>query len=206
MNGQEYLNRISTKKRIETKKGQNGIFSSKFFWIGLIGVIGLILIMILGAILGSAGDKEKTKAFQFLAHLENTISVVQEYQPSIKSSDLRSSSASLYGVLTNINTDAMNYVTEKYNIKATKDIDKNVAEQAKTERDALNDELYKAKINGTLDRIFAYKMASEISTFMSQENELHNITKDETLKETLSQSYNSLKNLYDKFNNFSEAR
>lgn len=206
MNGQEYLNRISTEKRIETKKGQNGIFSSKFFWIGLIGVIGFILIMILGAILSSAGDKEKTKVFQFLAHLENTISVVQEYQPNIRSSDLRSSSASLYGVLTNINTDAMNYVTEKYNIKATKDIDKNVVEQAKTEQDALNDELYKAKINGTLDRIFAYKMASEISTFMSQENELHNITKDETLKETLSKSYNSLKNLYDKFNNFSEAR
>lgn len=206
MNGQEYLNRISTEKRIGTKNGQNGIFSSKFFWIGLIGVIGLILIMILGAILGSAGDKEKTKAFQFLAHLENTISVVQEYQPNIKSSDLRSSSASLYGVLTNINTDAMNYVTEKYNIKTTKDIDKNIVEQAKTEQDALNDELYKAKINGTLDRIFAYKMASEISTFMSQENELHNITKDETLKEALSQSYNSLKNLYDKFNNFSEAR
>ena len=200
MDGQEYLNRISTKNQVAIKKKRSGIFSSVFFWVGLVGVVGLLLIIVLGSILGSAGSEEKTRTFRFLAHLENTANTVQEYQPNIKSSDLRSSSASFYSVLTNTNSEVMNLVSEKYGIKSAKDIDKNILEQATVEQDALNEELYKAKINGTLDRIYAHKMASEISTIMSQENDIYSATKNDELKSALDKSYNSLENLYNKFN------
>ena len=41
---------------------------------------------------------------------------------------------------------------------------------------------------------------------MTQEDDLYNTTKDESLKAVLTKSYDSLKNLYDKFDGFSEVK
>ena len=206
MDGQEYLNQISAKTQPKTNKNRGGIIGSKFFLIGAIGIGVLFLILIVGIALTGTGDGAKNKVFRLLAHLDNTTSMVAEYQPNIRSSELRSNSASLYSVLSNTSSEVLEYATEKYNIKAIKDVSKNIPEQAKTEQDALNEELFKAKINGILDRVYANKMAYEISIIKTQENDLRDTTKDDILKEALDKSYNSLENLYDKFNNFSEAR
>ena len=84
--------------------------------------------------------------------------------------------------------------------------DKNLAEQAKTEEDALLAELFEAKINGILDRIYAHKMAYEITKVMNEESQVYNSTSDDTLKEIVTESYNSLENLYNEFNDFSETK
>lgn len=207
MDGQEYLDRISAKNQPSPKKFQGTILSSRFFWVGAIGIAAFILIAILGAVLKGSGGKSKDKCFELLAHLGYASEIVSEYQPSVKSSDLRSSSASFYGVLSNTNVELTNYITEKYKTKdATKDISKKISDQAKLEKDALDAELFEAKINGILDRVYANKMAYEISMLMSQEDDLYNITKDEPLKAVLDKSYDSLKNLYDKFDGFSEIK
>ena len=70
----------------------------------------------------------------------------------------------------------------------------------------MESELFEAKINGILDRIYAHKMAYEVSMFLSEESDLMNLTKNEALKEALSSSYNSLENLYNSFNDFSETK
>lgn len=206
MDGQEYLNKISAELQPKTQKQKEGRLGPKIFIIVAIGVVAFILIAILGAALGGPNKGEKSKTFQLLAHLENTTEMIAEYQPSVKSSDLRSSSASLYSVLSNTKSELTEYATDKYKLKAMKDIDKNILEQAKTEQDALNEELFKGKINGILDRVYAYKMAYEISMLKLQEDDLYTVTHNDTLKDILNKSYDSLENLYDKFNNFSEAK
>lgn len=206
MDGQEYLNKISADIQSKPPKKQEGRLGLKIFILVAIGVVAFVLIAILGAALGNSNKGEKNKTFQLLAHLENTSDMIAEYQSSVKSSDLRSSSASLYSILSNTKSELMEYVTDKYKLKAIKDIDKNVLEQAKTEQDALNEELFKGKINGILDRVYAYKMAYEISTIKLQEDNLYDTTKSDDLKNILNKSYDSLENLYDKFNNFSEAK
>lgn len=208
MNGQEYLDQISAGNRQVVPKGSSNQFlGSKLFWAGIVAVVIFFLLAIIGSILKANSGGEKRKSLEALAHIVSTSEVITEYQSNIKSSDLRSSSASLYGVLSNTSSDLTNYLTEKYTIKdPIKSLDKNTQEQTEAAKEELSDELFKAKINGMLDRVYANKMAYEISIIKTQENDLYDIAKDDTLKELLDRSYSSLENLYDKFNDFSESK
>lgn len=204
MDNQEYLNQISAKpETAKPSKGAGDFFSSKVVWL-LVGAAGLlILFAIIGAVLNAGkGDIEEDLVWLQL-HLESTADVISEYQPKVKSSGLRSNSASLSTVITNTDSKITQYLTEKYTDK--KGSDKALTEQIKTEQDALLQELFEAKITGVLDRIYAHKMAYEISKFMSEETKIYNETGDDALKEILDESYGSLEKLYDNFNNFSEG-
>ena len=94
---------------------------------------------------------------------------------------------------------------EKYNMKP-KDANDSITEEETLTKDGLANELFEAKINGILDRIYAHKMAYEISLVTSREIQLYKSTNNENLKGILDTSYNSLSNLYDKFNDFSETK
>lgn len=207
MDGQEYLNQISVANRPvkPVKPVKQAWYKSKYAMLGLGAVVALIVIIIIGAVLGSNKSSEKDLGYALKLHLVNTSEIIQNYQPEVKSSDLRSSSASLYSVLSNTDRELTEYLTEKYNFKE-KDIDKKVVEQATLEKDGLEAELFNAKINGNLDRIYAHKMTYEISMFMSEEARLINATKNSQFKEVLTSSYGSLENLYESFDSFSETK
>lgn len=203
MDGQNYLDQISATNRpvkSNSKGGIGGILSSKIFLL-IAGAIVLFIIMaIIGAVLSSNKSDEKTLTYSLKIHLDNTAEIVQEYQSSIKSSKLRSESASLYGVLSNSSKELTEYLVGKYNVK-DKDIGKDAPKDEK-----LSNELFEAKINGILDRVFAQKMTYEISMFLAEENKIMNATNNESLKSLLQTSHDSLSNLYDNFNDFSETK
>ena len=180
------------------------MFSSKIFLIIGIGIVLFIIIAIIGAVLGSNKGGEKNLSFRLKLHLSNTSELVNTFQPSIKSSDLRSGSASLYSVLTNTDRELTDYLTERYGFK-DKDISSKITEEMKLERDGLETKLFEAKISGTLDRVFANEMSFEVSTLMNEESKIYDTTGNTDLKELLTKSYNSLENLYNKFDSFSEA-
>lgn len=207
MDRQEYLNQISTTSK--PKKKASGktrkLLSPKFFWIGGICVGLFILMAIIGGVLNGNKGGEKNKAFALKLHLDGTTEVIAEYQKSVKSSALRSSSAALANVLSGTNRDLTAYLTEKYNFKV-KDVDKGLSRQAKLEKDGLTQELFEAKINGNLDRVYAHKMAYEIALIANEEAAIIKATGNEAFKAMLTESYNSLDNLYDDFNDFSEAK
>lgn len=203
MDGQEYLNQISMQNRPVKKSGVSKLLSSKIFLVSMIGVVLLILIIIVGSILGGGKGGDKNLSFALKLHLENTEEVIQDYQPNVKSSDLRSSSASLYSVLSNTNRELTDYITEKYNYKES-DVSESIVSDAELARDELETGLFNAKIGGTLDRTYALKMAYEISLIKSEEAKIINSTKNSDLAGILTTSYNSLENLYNKFNDFSE--
>ena len=209
MDGQQYLQQISESNRPVAKGGKKGgiagIVSSKFFLIGAIGLGALIVIMIIGSALGGNRTGVKGLSYELKLHLDYTAEVVQEYQQYVKSSELRSNSASLNGVLTNTSRDLTGYLEEKYDFK-DRDISKTMEEEAELAQSELNNELFEAKINGILDRIFAHKMAYEISLFLAEEDQLASNAGDETLTGLLVTSSESLENLYNKFNEFSETK
>ena len=64
MDGQEYLDRISAKNQPSPKKFQGTILSSRFFWVGAVGIVAFILIAILGAVLKGSGGKSKDIAHE----------------------------------------------------------------------------------------------------------------------------------------------
>ena len=204
MESQDYLNQISTKPVAKKDAGGiSGLLKSKIVWL-IVGALGLfILFAILGAVLSSNKGDMKSDLVRFQLHLENTSNVISEYQSKVKSSTLRSHSASLSTVLENTHSKITNYLAEKYNMK--KNENKKLAEQMKTEQDALMNELFEAKITGVLDRTYAHKMAYEISLFLTEEAKILKVSKDDVLNDIINESYNSLKILYDNFNNFSEG-
>lgn len=178
---------------------------SKFFIAGIIGVVLLIIIIIIGSALGGDKGSEQNLSYELKLHLDDTAEAVQEYQSYIKSSDLRSSSASLYGILSNTSRELTGYLEEKYNFK-DKNISKEMQEKAASAKEELSNELFEARINGVLDRIFAHKMAYEITLITNEEAKLAKAGKSEVLTNLLNESQQSLNVLYDKFNDFSETK
>lgn len=200
MEGRDYLNQISASVRPE-KKSKLGFMNSMFFKLGVGAVIAFVVIMIIGMIISGGKAGAEDQAISLKLNIDNTLEVIAEYQPSVKSSDLRSNSASLYSVLTNTNRELTNFITEKYNYKP-KDDDKKFAEKVSQERYELESALFEAKINGILDQVYASKIAYTILLISSKEDSLFNASSDQTLQTLLTTSYNSLETLYDQFNNF----
>ena len=206
MESQEYLNQLSAKVRPEkVSKGGLSFLNSIYVKIILGAVVALVLLAILGSLIGGTRVDESTKVLSLNARIANTESVIKTYQTNVKSSDLRSNAASLASVLANTSRDLTTYTSENYKSKG-KDAQKAIDAKAATEKEELETELFSAKINGILDRIFAHKMAYEISVIATREEEIINSTGKAELKEILTTSYESLANLYDKFNDFSETK
>ena len=162
MDSQDYLDQISATARPmrPKKKGVIGILTSKYVKWGAIFVALILVMAIIGAILGRK-ENIQDKYIDLKLRLDQTSRVITEYQRFVKSSALRSYSASLNGVLTNTSTQLGNFMTATYNYDENK-LDDAIVEEAKLNADALAEELFKAKINGVLDRTYAHKMALEI--------------------------------------------
>ena len=205
MDGQEYLNQISAQARPKKAPRSGGFVGSPIFKVIIGGVAALFLIIIMGSVLGGGAMGLKDKAISLKLYMGSTMEVISGYQNNVKSSNLRSSSTSLYSVLSNTDRELTNYLTEKYAF-TDKSVDSKMAEQEALRKDGLTADLFEAKINGILDRIYAHKMAYEISMIMSKESSVYDSTNDATLKDLLQTSYSSLENLYKNFDEFSETK
>ena len=207
MDSQDYLDQISrSAKPIGSKKGGiGGIISSKWFKWGAIALGALVVLAILGSVLSVKKETAEDKCIVFKFHLEKVSEAITEYQPKIKSSHLRSLSATLNGVFTDTASKLTVYLNNNYAFEDKK-LDDSIEEEAELYRDNLMNDLFEAKINGRLDRVFAHKMALEIYSAISDEASISEIaTDDEELKSLLENSTTSLNNLYTQFNDFSET-
>ena len=200
MDGQDYLNQISASVRPE-KKSKMSFMNSTIFKVIAGAVVAFIVIVIVGAIISGGKAGARDQAISLKLNIDSTLSVISKFQPSVKSSDLRSSSASLYSVLSNTNRELTSFITEQYDYNAKND-DKKFADDVDLERDGLESALFEAKINGVLDQVYANKMAYVISLISTKETSLYNATSNKELQSLLTTSYSSLKNLYDKFSDF----
>lgn len=205
MENQEYLNQISAEVRPTKKSKMGNILHSPILKISLIAVVVLALIGIANLVISGLSGNPKEEATELLLHIDNTSEVINTYQPNLKSSTLRSSSASLGLILSNTSRELTDYMTEKYNYKSNT-VDKKLVTDADLHKDGLESALADAKINGILDRIYAHKMAYEITLILEQEKDLYKTTKDESLRTLINTSLNSLNNLYAQFSDYSEAK
>ena len=185
------------------KKSKMDFLKNKFVLVGIILVAGMALLAIVGAVLGGGKGGIKEQSFALQLRLDSTTETISNYQSLIKSSLLRSDSTSLSGILSNTNRDLSNYISEKYKSAKPEKKAQDAEEEHKT---ALDAELFEARINGILDRIYAHKMSYEITLIMSMESKLYDATSDDTLKEILNTSYSSLEVIHEKFENYTEAK
>lgn len=200
MDKQSYLDSISKNQKTSRKSSSLGnLLSSKAFKFGSIFVGLFIIIAIVGSILSGLNSNPKA-LLELNVKIDNLSATINTYRPSLKSSFLRGSATSLQTIFTETNKNISTALT------ASKDERKKAVEQAAAKKKELDDELFSAKINGFLDRIFARKMAYEISILISDEQKIYSSTKNQNLKNALAQSIESLNNLYDSFDSFSESK
>ena len=206
MDSQDYLDQISkTSRPVKPQKnGLMGAIKSKYFIWGAVALGILIVAITIGSILGGGTTTEDECADLVLRLEETNELAISKYQPFLKSSILRSLSASLGGIYTNTSTELNNYMTQAFPSTKDKTVEAK-REEAILNATALADELFKAKINGLLDRTYAHKMTLEIYSVMSDEMSIYNATNDTALRGLLKSSYDSLNNLYTEFNDFSET-
>lgn len=206
MDSQDYLDQISksTRPAKPAKKGMGGILSSKWFKWGMVALGLLIVIVLFGSMLGGRTTM-KERCINFKLHIDRTTEVIDEYQPLVKSSLLRSLSGSLKGVLTNTSSQLNTFMVNEYTYDEDS-VKETVIEEADLTRDELMNELFSAKINGLLDRVYAHKMANEIYLIMSDEAGIYNDSDNADLKSMMEASHTSLDNLYNQFNDFSETK
>ena len=206
MDSQDYLDQISRSARpVKASKGGIGNFlSSKWFKWGLVAVVLLIAMAIFGALMGNKVTPEE-QCTDLKLHIDGTVETIDEYQQYVKSSLLRSLSASLKGVFTNTSSQLSSYMTNAFGWE-DKNVKEAVREEANLARDELMNELFEAKINGLLDRVYAHKMTLEIYSVMNDEAGISNGSSDAELQSLLKNSYDSLNNLYTQFNDFSETK
>ena len=172
MENKAYLEQISAATR-PVKKKNEGFLSSIYFKVIVGGILGIVAIMILGSILSAGRGSEKTRAISLEVRISNTVEVVKKYQTEVKSSDLRSNGASFLTVLSNTAKELSEFLAEKYEFKE-KNVDKEISAKEEPAKNELETDLFSAKINGILDRIFAHKMAYEISVITTREEEIIN--------------------------------
>lgn len=182
-----------------------GFMSSPIFKVLIVGVVALALIIIIGSLL-SGGESSLDKNLSLKLHIDNTMETISTYRGNLKSSNLRSSSVSLSSILSNTSRELGDYIAEKYPSYKEGKEDEDIVEEATLHSDELNNTLFEAKISGTLDRIYAHKMAYEISLITTKEESLLASSRDDDLKNILETSYNSLANLYSNFSDFSETK
>lgn len=204
MDGESYLNEISKTVK-PVKPGKGAFLRAKWFKFVLVAVVAFVLIMIVGGVLGGIRDSVKNKTIELILRIDNVGKTVNDYKSSLKSSDLRSSSVSLTGILSDTSNKLTAYATENLQYVPSK-VSKNLTEAETLHNDELSQALFNAKINGLLDRTFTHKMIYETALILNMESSLYDATSNAQLKEILSSSYDSLKVLYDNFNEFSEAK
>ena len=205
MEAQEYLNQISSEARPEKKSKIKNIMSLTITKIALVALGVLVVLLAVTAIFSGRGDSLKKRTTALLLHIDSTSETISQYQSSVKSSQLRSYSALLNSTLSNTSRQLTDYMAEKFSYKSGS-ADEALREEARLHNDDLVAALFNAKINGTLDRIYAHKMAYEISLLQTEATGIYETTSDDTLKSIMATALSSLNNLYDEFDNFSETK
>lgn len=206
MDNKAYLEQIAQSNRPIKQHGSlANLFSSKLTKILFISIAALIVVIIAGSLISGSSASIKDKTISLKIHFDGLIETLKTYQSSVKSPALRAASASLSSISENTSASLSEYLTAKYNLKDGK-YDKKLQAKEDTLIKALDDELFEAKISSLLDRTFARKIAYEISLLSDREQQIYHKTNDSELKTILQKSFNSLDNLYDSFNDFSETK
>ena len=197
MDGQQYLNQISPVAAKHSKLPK--FLQNPIAKVLTLGVLGLIVILIIGAML-SGGSKTENKSGIFV--LRNDLSelsrIVTTYKPNVRSASSQQNTNSLLSVLASSTRSLTGYIAENVEEPETP------VEDTSFDAATLEHELFSAATGQSFDHAYARKIALAISSIMTNEKTIYDSTSNTDLKNLLSTSYNSLATIYDNFNNYSE--
>ncbi|MBQ3326064.1 hypothetical protein IJG79_02890 [Candidatus Saccharibacteria bacterium] len=213
MDNKEYLESIAkdTRSAGPAKTGAFSIgsltippvFKKILLGIGIALVVLLIVAIIVG-IAGSGGNKERDYIDKIYLRSSHLVKETGTYNKLVKSSQLRSMGTSLLAVLNETQFSMSNILKNDFGATTpdTPENEKTTEEENAVMVEYLNT-LENARLNGTLDRVYARELTYQIGMLLSLEHEAYANTKKDNLKSALTTSMNNLNQLYTQFGDFS---
>ncbi len=197
MDNLAYLNQISQKN----KPKKSSLFSDKKFKIIGIALGAITFIIILLVILTNLPAQETDYVPRLAIRANVFNNIINDYQSSVKSPDLREKSASLSGILSSMVSTLPSYYTNP------KDPTPNFVntEEAATDY-AVRTSLEKGKGNGLLDRAYARQGTYYINLILSLIDEINESTNNAPLKEFLTSKKSEIEIITPAFSDFSDAK
>lgn len=202
MDNQAYLDQITASTK-PAKNSGNHIIPPLVLKLAIGGVILAVLIMIFGLILGNLNPSTEDLSKQLSYRLSNVNATIEKYNPSVKSSQLRSKGTATKTIITNTQRELDDFLKEKYNFKA--DPKSEIATKEQKQIDAVNKKLENARLNAYLDRIYVHELSHQIELIMALESDINAHTDKAKLKEIVTNSMNSLKDLDTSIQQISET-
>ena len=199
-----YLNQISTSTNAAPKKGLESILTSKPFIFSMIGLGVLVVILIVVALVSSAGPKESTELGKLSSRLANTMQFVKEYNSYAKSPQLRGDGTVISSILTETKTAVDAEIAKKApassDSKKSSETTTTVVEDKEGSAiiaDAVA-KVEQAKLNGTFDRVYLNELMYLVQLVLIQEKSVMDSGEDAALSMKIAEYYDSLENLYTK--------
>lgn len=193
-----YLNEIAAANRpVKNPSAPKSLKVATIVKIVAAGVVLFFLLMAVGALVGGLKGKTDNLLKQVYLRTTNMSKIMEDYNRDLKSSDLRSLSASLAGALTN----ATNQLAGVLGTNDAEDVapDAATVEEETAILNELNTSLNNAKLNGILDRAYANLVGLQVSLLMSMISELEARTDDAALLSVLSSYRGNLEVLHQGF-------
>lgn len=203
MNDLEYLNQISVKPA----PAPTSFFDKKTKLLAIIvgGVFFLAIILMMALSGNKSSEPTETSELYRVKYRATSINtIIQTYNSKVKSSDLRSTGASLSTLLAQLETTSNEYLAA-YGVVDEKTAPALPAGDVEAIENATA-ALENATLNGILDRKYASELYYQVSHLLILEKTVYQMTKSSELGAFLSSSYDSLEKVGESLFSFSEAK
>lgn len=205
MDNYEYLQQISKSNRplkpVKTSHLPNNFSLIVKILVG--AFLGLILLAGIGLLVKSSSTQSADTVKQLYARMNNVSNLIAEYNPNLKSSQLRAINSSLSSVISSTLPQLSAYLESVSDDSETALIPptKLLEEEGKLYEDT-NKLLAEAKLNGTLDRIYSSQIHMQVTLLMTLTGETLIRNDDATLTEILNNFYSNLSVIEQTLNNY----
>ena len=189
----DYLNQIAPQAPKKRFLGKKEIIIAAIL-AGLVVIVGLLALVIN---LGAGSDPSQ----QLAARLITTQKIVDDAQPKLKSTELRTLNSNLGIYLTNTNRDIVAPLAS-VDIDIKKLDGSIVSAEAGTD---ITDRLEDARLNATYDRTYAREIAYQLATIVALMRQIYESTNSESLKTFLENAYTNLEPTQKSFEDFNAA-
>lgn len=208
MDNFEYLQKISQSNRPTQKTRQIPNINGGLILKILLGGVLVSAILIAVGIVVNAGPAHATDvAQQLYMRMTNVDKVVSTYNKSLKSSQLRSINYSLSGTIANTAPQLASYITSiNENSESPLTPPADILTYETSMNNSINGALANAKLNGTLDRIYAAQIHLQVSLMMTMTSELLDRDQDSKLQEILDPFFSNLTVIEEALNNYSPTK
>ena len=166
------------------------------------GVAILAIIIIIVGMLSGSGTSGVDLVSKINVRSDNLIATINTYNQQVKSSELRSIASSLSSVLTETSSKTSELLNSVYNQKKVSD---SITKKETTYIEEVDADLEAARLNGLLDRNFARQLTLQTGLLLSIESECLSKTKNNDVKNVVSNSYANLATIYETLSNYSDS-